>query len=73
MLPGIDNYGKLYILFAILLLVIEWVQRQREHALQLQEFKLFSSRFSRFALYLLLILLIITFTGKSQAFIYFQF
>ena len=72
-LPGIDNYGKLYILFAILLLVIEWVQRQREHALQLQEFKLFSSRFSRFALYLLIILLIITFTGKSQAFIYFQF
>lgn len=71
--PAIDNYGKLYILFAIALLVVEWIQRQREHALQLQEFRLFSTRFSRFALYLFMILLIITFTGRSQAFIYFQF
>ncbi len=69
----IDSYGKLYILFALMLLAIEWIQRKQEHALQLQDIPFFSTRLSRFALYLFIILLIITFTGKSQAFIYFQF
>jgi len=69
----IDNYCKLYILMALMLLVVEWIQRKQEHALQLQDFRLFSTRACRFAFYLLIILLIITFTGKSQAFIYFQF
>lgn len=69
----IDSYAVLYIGFAICLLVIEWIQRQEEHALQLRAFPLFSNRGIRYALYLLIILLIITFTGKSQAFIYFQF
>lgn len=69
----IDSYGKLYIGFAILLLMIEWIQRKEEHALQLQAFKLFRWQAMRFAFYLLIILLILTFTGKSQAFIYFQF
>ena len=58
---------------ALMLLVVEWIQRKQEHALQLQDFRLFSTRVCRFAFYLLIILLIITFTGKSQAFIYFQF
>ena len=69
----IDSYGKLYIGFALILLMIEWIQRKEEHALQLQTFKLFHSRVLRYALYLFIILLILTFTGKSQAFIYFQF
>ena len=69
----IDSYGKLYIGFAIILLLVEWIQRKEEHALQLQKFKLFSSQVVRFAFYLFIILLILTFTGKSQAFIYFQF
>jgi hypothetical protein len=69
----IDSYGKLYIGFALILLMIEWIQRKEEHALQLQAFKLFHSRVLRYALYLFIILLILTFTGKSQAFIYFQF
>ncbi|MBQ8990584.1 MAG: MBOAT family protein [Prevotella sp.] len=69
----IDSYGLLYIGFAILLLLVEWIQRKEEHALQLQKFQLFSSQAVRFAFYLFIILLILTFTGKSQAFIYFQF
>jgi D-alanyl-lipoteichoic acid acyltransferase DltB (MBOAT superfamily) len=69
----IDTYGKLYILFGLMLLAIEWIQRKQEHALQLQNLHLFSRRSIRYALYLIIILLIITFTGKSQAFIYFQF
>lgn len=69
----IDTYGKLYILFGLMLLAVEWIQRKHEHALQLHEHRLFSRRSIRYALYLFIILLIITFTGKSQAFIYFQF
>ena len=69
----IDTYGKLYILFGLMLLAIEWIQRKQEHALQLQNFQFLSQRGIRYALYLFIILLIITFTGKSQAFIYFQF
>jgi ribose/xylose/arabinose/galactoside ABC-type transport system permease subunit len=69
----IDTYGKLYILFGLMLLAIEWIQRKQDHALQLQNLHLFSRRSIRYALYLIIILLIITFTGKSQAFIYFQF
>ena len=69
----IDNYGKLYCMFAILLLILEWMQRDKEHALQLSQTSLFSHRVIRWGLYLFLILVIITFTGQSQAFIYFQF
>ena len=69
----IDTYGKLYILFGLMLLAIEWIQRKQEHALQLQNFHFLSQKTIRYALYLFIILLIITFTGKSQAFIYFQF
>ena len=69
----IDTYGKLYILFGLMLLAIEWIQRKQDHALQLQNLQIFSRRSIRYALYLVIILLIITFTGKSQAFIYFQF
>ena len=69
----IDTYGKLYILLGLMLLAIEWIQRKQEHALQLQNFHFLSQRSVRYALYLFIILLIITFTGKSQAFIYFQF
>ena len=69
----IDSYGKLYILFGLILLMVEWIQRKEEHALRLQNFPLFSRQWVRFVFYLFIILFIITFTGKSQAFIYFQF
>lgn len=69
----IDSYGMLYCLFAVVLLMLEWIQREKEHALQLSSSPLFQQRIIRWGLYLFLVLLIITFTGQSQAFIYFQF
>lgn len=66
----IDSYGYLYCLFAIFLLMLEWIQRDKEFG---NPATLMHSRICRWTLYLFLILLIITFTGKSQAFIYFQF
>ena len=68
-----DNYGKFYCLLAIILLIFEWIQRDKEHTLQLTQASLFRPRVIRWGLYLFLILLILTFTGQSQAFIYFQF
>ncbi len=72
-MPALDNYGKLYCLFALLILALEWVNRDKEHALQLKADGWFKVRPLRWALYLMLILIIITFTGHSQSFIYFQF
>ena len=69
----IDSYSKLFCLFAIILLALEWIQRDKQHALQFPDTSLFNNRIIRWGLYLFLILLIITFTGQSQAFIYFQF
>ena len=69
----IDSYGMLYCLFAVVLLMLEWIQREKEHALQLPSTPLFRHRIIRWGLYLFLVLLLITFTGQSQAFIYFQF
>ena len=71
--PSIDSYGKLYCLFALLLICSDWVQRDKEHFLQFPDLPVFRYRSVRWSIYLLIILLIITFTGKSQAFIYFQF
>jgi hypothetical protein len=65
-----DSYGYLYCLFAIVLLILEWILRDREYS---NPAALLHNRAFRWTLYLALILLIITFTGKSQAFIYFQF
>ena len=64
------GYGYLYCLFAIVLLILEWILRDREYS---NPAALLHNRAFRWTLYLALILLIITFTGKSQAFIYFQF
>ncbi|MCH5308398.1 MAG: MBOAT family protein [Prevotella sp.] len=69
----LDSYGKLYLGFCLLLMAVEWMQREKEHGLQFPDTPLFRLKRIRISIYLLIILLIITFTGKSQAFIYFQF
>jgi len=54
----------------ILLLVVEWIQRKKQHGL---EIKSISSTFIRWSVYYILILIIILFGGQQQSFIYFQF
>lgn len=62
-------------LFVVILLVLDWTTRTTEHPLQFSESGLFRYRFLRWSLYfvLLALIFIMTDTGSSQDFIYFQF
>lgn len=66
-------YGKIYLVFGILLLLIEWVQRDKQHALQFPTSKPFCYRTVRWCIYYTIIIIIALCTGASQTFIYFQF
>jgi len=62
---------KNLILSIILFIIIEWVQRDKQHALQIESFKL--PKVVKWGLYYALIIIITTFGGIQQEFIYFQF
>ena len=55
------------------LLLVEWMQREREHVLQIDGYRIFSTQVARLSLYALIVFLIFYFAGKVQTFIYFQF
>lgn len=55
------------------LLFIEWLQRDKQHALQFTDSKPFSYPIVRWSIYYLLLLLIDKYSGDGQTFIYFQF
>lgn len=59
--------------FGFVLLAIEWLQRDKQHALQFGNKKFFSHRAVRWGIYYLIILVCFRFAGSSQTFIYFQF
>ncbi len=59
------------IFFMILFVIIEWLQRDKQHALEFKNTKM--PRLVRFALYYILIAVIFLFGGQQQEFIYFQF
>lgn len=66
-------YGKDYFCFGLILLLIEWLQRDKQHALQFPNNWFFDKRITRWIIYIIIYLLILFNTGKSQTFIYFQF
>jgi D-alanyl-lipoteichoic acid acyltransferase DltB (MBOAT superfamily) len=66
-------YGKQYLAFGIVLLLVEWLQRDKQHALQFSNSKPFCYRPIRWSIYYAIILIIALCTGASQTFIYFQF
>lgn len=55
------------------LIVIEWLQRDKQHALQFGNAVFFKHRICRWGVYYLILLAIAYFSGSSQTFIYFQF
>ena len=56
------------------MLVVEWLERDKEFALQnIHKKKLFSNRFVRLILYALFLFVTFAFRGGSVEFIYFQF
>ena len=62
---------KKALLFIAILLIVEWLQRNKQHALQIDG--TISSRPLRWGIYYGLIVVIITMAGKQAQFIYFQF
>lgn len=70
-IPSIISYKMvLVLLFLLGFIIIEWVNRDKEYALQLDTA---SSKFLRYLLYFIISVLILWFKGNAQDFIYFQF
>lgn len=67
------KYGKTEMLYGLGLLIIEWLQRDKQHALQFPAAKVFQYRWVRWAIYYTLMALVFFNLGKGQTFIYFQF
>jgi len=61
---------KKTLLLASIFIIIEWVQKNKEHALQIMGVK---SRFIRWGIYFSVVCLIMFFGGGGHKFIYFQF
>ena len=68
-------HGKTCLLNGLLLLFVEWLQRDKQHALQFPGKKLFNNLIVRWAVYGIIILLMVFFidTSTNKTFIYFQF
>lgn len=76
LIPNIHEIGLSTILFystlllILLLQITEWIQRNKEHGLQIEQI---SSTFIRWSIYFIVLMLITIFPGKQETFIYFQF
>lgn len=65
--------GRSVIIWITILIMAEWLQRDKQHALQLSANGLFKYRLCRLGLYYGLVLTILIFAGAQETFIYFQF
>ena len=66
-------FGLNYLAMALALFAVEWLQRDKQHALQLPANVVLRYRAARWAVYILIIFICLSFTGQNQTFIYFQF
>ena len=74
MLVGFEiEYGKSFILYGMALLFVEWIRRDKQHALQILPEGIFKCRWVRWCLYYVVIIIILQYSGDGQTFIYFQF
>lgn len=67
------KYGKVLLLYGLGLLIVEWLQRGKQHALQFSNIKPFNYRWVRWMIYYILLVIIAQNVGNEQTFIYFQF
>lgn len=66
-------FERRYILYGLILLGVEWLQRDKQHALQISNIKFFKHKITRWSVYVVLIITILGAMGQPQSFIYFQF
>ena len=57
-------------LYIILMQIVEWLQREKEHGLEISDIR---HKWVRFVIYYVIIVLILNNFGEEQTFIYFQF
>lgn len=67
--PMLPLYGKSAFVWIIILFLVEWVQREKSHALAIN----LKSPILRMCIYYAIILVIIIFQGNTEQFIYFRF
>ncbi|MBR7012363.1 MAG: MBOAT family protein [Muribaculaceae bacterium] len=67
------DFGKYNLTLCCMVMLFEWLQRDKQHALQLDGVALFRHSYMRYAVYLALLALIFFGAGRVQTFIYFQF
>ncbi len=65
--------GGTYLLFGFVMLAVEWLQREKQHALQFADIKPFCYRPVRWCVYYVIIMVMFIYSGTGQTFIYFQF
>lgn len=70
-LPSNDSIKM--VLVGLPILIVEWIQRNRDYVLDISNSDIFNKRWKRWGLYLSLIILLFLFAGENQKFIYFQF
>ena len=71
-IPWLDNrhYYVPVVLSVVVMLVVEWLQREREHAFDLNGIK---SHVLKFGIYYMMLVVLFWFGGQAENFIYFQF
>ncbi len=65
--------GGTYLLCGLIMLTVEWLQRDKQHALQFTDAKPFNYRPVRWGVYYLILMVLFIYSGTGQTFIYFQF
>lgn len=66
-------HGKDPLIYIAILLIIEWLQRQKQFGLQLEEKGIFRHRAVRWTIYYIVFIATFLLAGKQEEFIYFQF
>lgn len=75
-IPRIENYymghkDMVYVLlFISVLLIVEWIQRNKQHGLQIDMIR---NKPVRWSIYYCILILILAYSNNQQSFIYFQF
>ena len=70
---NIPDIGGRPLFFIALLILVEWLQRNKQHALQISSVLVFKYRLVRYLFYYIMLLIISIFAGQQATFIYFQF
>lgn len=66
-------HGKDPLIYILILVVVEWIQREKQFGLQLETRGIFRYRTARWSLYYVLFITTLLLAGEQEQFIYFQF